>query len=51
MDAPDFVPRALAYLNAPEPLAACRYCLGAAGPLVPHTQLTRREVRRRLGVE
>ncbi len=45
VDDPDFGARALAYLNAPEPLAACRWCLGAAGALMAHRQLTRREVK------
>ncbi len=49
LDAPDFAERALAYLDDPAPLASCRYCLGAAGKLVPHTQLTRREVGVLLG--
>lgn len=49
VDAPDFQERALAYLNEPAPLASCRYCLGAAGKLVPHTQYSKAEVRRLLG--
>ena len=49
LDAPDFAARALAYLNAPEPLASCRYCLGAAGRLQPHVQYDRRQVARMLG--
>jgi organic radical activating enzyme len=49
IDAPDFQERALAYLNEPAPLASCRYCLGAAGKLVPHTQYSKAEVRRLLG--
>jgi MoaA/NifB/PqqE/SkfB family radical SAM enzyme len=28
-------------LNGPTPLAACSYCLGSLGPLVPHRQLNR----------
>jgi uncharacterized Fe-S cluster-containing radical SAM superfamily protein len=46
IDAPDFGERMLAYMNAPEPLGACRYCLGSSGPLSVHTQLTKLEVRR-----
>jgi organic radical activating enzyme len=49
LDEPDFQARALAYLNDPRPLAGCRFCLGAAGPLVPHTQLTRKRVRELVG--
>src|SRR5204863_5734831 len=30
------------YLNASAPLAACSYCLGTSGPLVPHHQLDRK---------
>jgi organic radical activating enzyme len=46
IDAPDFGERLLAYMNADEPLGACRYCLGSSGPLSQHTQLTKLEVRR-----
>jgi hypothetical protein len=49
IDAPDFQERALDYLNEPAPLASCRYCLGAAGRLVPHTQYSKAEVRSLLG--
>jgi organic radical activating enzyme len=31
-------------LNRDAPLAACRYCLGGAGPTAPHVQLTRDDV-------
>jgi hypothetical protein len=30
------------YLNDRTPLAACSYCLGTSGPMVPHRQLDRR---------
>lgn len=30
------------YFNANTPLAACSYCLGTCGPLVPHRQLDRK---------
>ena len=46
IDAPDFGERLLAHLNATEPMGACRYCLGSSGPMVPHTQLSRIDVRR-----
>lgn len=42
-----FADAALAYLDDPAPLAACRYCLGASGKLIPHRQLTRKQVRER----
>jgi organic radical activating enzyme len=41
-----FRERLLDYLNSPDPLASCRYCLGASGELLPHRQLTREEIRR-----
>ncbi|MEU3353645.1 radical SAM protein [Streptomyces sp. NPDC037389] len=44
-DAPGFPDRLLAYLRSPEPLAACRNCLGSAGRLMPHEQRTRRDFR------
>ena len=46
LDAPDFAERLVAYLNDARPLGACRYCHGSSGPLEPHTQLTRLDVRR-----
>jgi organic radical activating enzyme len=46
IDAPDFAARALAYLNSPAPLASCRYCLGAAGRMLPHAQLDRERSER-----
>lgn len=30
-----------ARLNSKEPLAACSYCLGSSGPMVPHRQMNR----------
>jgi organic radical activating enzyme len=45
LDAMDFEDRLLAYLNADQALASCRYCHGSSGPLVSHVQLSRRDVR------
>lgn len=45
LDAMDFEDRLLAYLNADQALDACRYRHGSSGPLVPHVQLSRRDVR------
>ncbi|MFD8613359.1 radical SAM protein [Streptomyces sp. NPDC059631] len=44
-DAPDFPERLLAYLRSPEPLRACRNCLGSAGLRMPHQQRSRRDFR------
>jgi hypothetical protein len=44
IDAPDLAARLVAYMNRPEPLAACHHCLGGDGPLEPHHQLTRADV-------
>jgi organic radical activating enzyme len=41
-DAPGFRVELLAYLKAPEPLTACRRCLGAVGRMSPHQQVERR---------
>lgn len=46
LDAPDFRDRLLAYLNRPEPLAACDYCFGGDGPLAEHEQLSADDVRK-----
>jgi hypothetical protein len=35
----DFPARLLAYLNDDQPLRSCRYCLGAVGQRIPHTQV------------
>lgn len=40
---PDLRSRLLAYLKSPEPLQACRHCLGAVGEYEPHRQLTAEE--------
>jgi organic radical activating enzyme len=45
LEGPDFGERLLEYLNARTPLGSCRYCLGSSGPMVPHVQLGRRDVR------
>jgi hypothetical protein len=37
--------RILAYLNSPEPMDACRFCLGTVGLAFPHQQMRRREWR------
>ncbi|MFC5722383.1 radical SAM protein [Streptomyces gamaensis] len=44
-DEPGFPERLLAYLRSPEPLRACRNCLGSAGLRMPHEQRTRRDFR------
>lgn len=41
-DAPGFREELLAYLESPEPLLACRRCLGAVGKMFPHQQVGRR---------
>lgn len=38
------LPRVLAYLSRPEPLAACALCLGGDAPLAPHRLLSRAEL-------
>lgn len=45
LDTPDLGAALLEYLNKAEPLASCRFCHGGAGPLAPHSQLTRADVR------
>ncbi len=42
---PDLGEALLAYLNRTEPLASCRFCHGGAGPVAPHAQLSRADVR------
>jgi hypothetical protein len=37
----DFLAALRAYLNSPEPLASCRYCLGTAGKRFAHEQIRR----------
>lgn len=39
LDQPDLLGRLLPYLEADEPLASCRYCLGASGGWEEHRQL------------
>jgi organic radical activating enzyme len=39
LDSPELLTRVLQYLEREEPLATCRYCLGASGPLQPHAQV------------
>lgn len=38
LEAPDLLTKVLHYLEREEPLATCRYCLGASGPSEPHAQ-------------
>lgn len=38
---PDLAARLLAFLNSPEPLASCRYCVGTSGRKQPHRLLPR----------
>jgi hypothetical protein len=45
VDTPDLGAALLAYMNRAEPLASCRFCHGGAGPLVPHAQLSRADMR------
>lgn len=40
-DGEDLTLRLLAFLNNPQPLASCRYCVGTAGRKEPHAMLTR----------
>lgn len=44
LDSTDLGEALLAYLNRSEPLVSCRFCHGGAGPLAPHTQLTKADV-------
>ncbi len=46
LEGPDFQVRLLEHLNAKTPMGACRYCQGSSGQMVPHTQLTKLDVRR-----
>lgn len=40
-DTADLSARLLAFLNSPQPLASCRYCVGTSGRKEPHAMLTR----------
>lgn len=44
-DAPEFADRLLNFLNAAEPLAACRHCVGSCGRKIDHALLPRQEWR------
>jgi organic radical activating enzyme len=44
-DSPEFRDRLLSYLTSPDPLPACRNCLGSAGRYVEHQQVRRQEFR------
>lgn len=45
LDTPDLGAALLEYLNREEPLVSCRFCHGGAGPLAPHSQLSKDDVR------
>jgi organic radical activating enzyme len=45
LDTPDLGGALLEYLNRAEPLESCRFCHGGAGPLAPHSQLSKADVR------
>ena len=45
VDEPNFSQRLLAFVNDPQPLSACRHCLGTVGRQYPHRQLPRSEWR------
>ncbi len=45
LDDPAFDKKIFAYMNDTRPLGACQYCQGSSGALVPHTQLTRTQIR------
>jgi len=49
-DAPDFRDRLLSYLKSPEPLPACRNCLGSSGKWFEHQQVGREEFRQAQGL-
>jgi hypothetical protein len=44
-DSPEFRGRLLSYLTSPEPLPACRNCLGSSGKWFDHQQVRREEFR------
>jgi organic radical activating enzyme len=44
-DSPEFRDRLLSYLTSPEPLPACRNCLGSAGRYIEHQQVRRQDFR------
>lgn len=44
-DSPEFRDRLLSYLTSPEPLPACRNCLGSAGKWFEHQQVRQEEFR------
>jgi hypothetical protein len=47
LEGPDLADRLLAYLESETPLKSCALCMGGAGGLFPHRQLTRLEVLKR----
>jgi hypothetical protein len=47
LDHPNLGEALLAHLNRAEPFSACWHCLGSAGPVAPHRQLTPAAIRSR----
>lgn len=45
LDTPDLGAALLEYLNRSEALVSCRFCHGGAGPLAPHSQLSKADVQ------
>jgi GTP 3',8-cyclase len=44
-DTPEFRAELLAFVNSPEPLEACRHCVGTVGKKLPHRLVPRRQWR------
>jgi len=42
---PDFAARLAVYLGSPDRIASCTHCHGSSGPLAPHVQLRKRDVK------
>ncbi len=45
LDAADFAARLAVYLGSSDTLASCTHCYGSSGPLAPHVQLRKRDVK------
>lgn len=45
LDAEDFAARLASYLGSVERIASCTHCHGSSGPLAPHVQLRKRDVK------
>ena len=45
LDAEDFAARLASYLGSSEKLESCTHCHGSSGPLAPHVQLRKRDVK------